>query len=381
MDERAFGVLGLFESPAALLAAVAKLKSKALGRLEAYTPYPVHGLEEALGLRRSPLAGMVLVMGLLGTATAWLFQWWMNAVDYPLFVGGKTPSSWEAYVPVMFEVTVLFAAFTAGLGMLFLLNRLPAFWHPFLLSKSSAEVTRDRFALSVEAQEGRLDVAAAQAALQESGACGVEILSDPPQERVSLNALLGLAAACAAACWLAGTAMYWAVKLFPVLPPMSHMLEQPRLDPQQPSAFFSDGRGMRAPAPDTVARGHMPYPYATLAQAAVLANPLPRTEPVMRLGKKVFSNNCLICHGPLADGQPILSEAYGGKPANLQARQFLSYTDGQIYHTIMKGKNAMPPFGGGLAEDERWAVVHYIRALQRAQHARDEDLAPGGSTP
>ena len=375
MAEAVFGVVGLFRDPAALLEAVPKVKSKGLGRLEAYTPYPVHGIEEALGLRRSPLGGMVLVMGILGTLAAYLFQWWMNSVDYPLMVGGKDPASWQAFVPIMFEVTVLFSAFTAGLGMLLLLNRLPDFRHPFLLSKSCPLATRDKFALSVEAVGHAFDAAAAQAALREAGAVSVEVLLEPaPPKRASLNALLGLAAGGAAVCWLAGAAIYWAVKLFPVLPPMSHMLEQPRLDPQKPSAFFKDGRGMQAPAPGTVARGRMPYPYETPAQARGLANPLPRTEAVLRLGRKVFSNNCLICHGPLADGTPILTAAYGAKPANLQSKRFLDYTDGEIYHIIMKGENAMPSLATALDEDERWAAVHYLRALQRAQHAKDTDL-------
>ncbi|MCX5795167.1 MAG: DUF3341 domain-containing protein [Elusimicrobia bacterium] len=375
MLERAFGVLGIFESPTVLLAAVPKLKAKALGRLEAYTPYPVHGLEEALGLRRSPLGGMVLVMGVLGTITAFLFQWWMSSVDYPLVTGGKDPSSWQAFIPIMFEVTVLFATFTAGLGMLLLLNKLPKFWHPFLSSEASGAVTRDRFALSIEAEAGMLDVAAAQAALKEAGAVSVEVLAElAPPKRISINALLGLAGGGALVCVIAGAAMYWGIKLFPVLPPMSHMLVQPRLDAQLPSRFFKDGRGMQAPPAGTVARGGLPYPFEKLEQAKGLADPLPRTAEVLQLGRKVFSNNCLICHGPLADGNPILTAAYGGKPANLQAKKFLAYTDGEIYHTIMKGKDAMPSLGNGFTEDERWAVVHYVRALQRAQHAKDTDL-------
>jgi len=92
------------------------------------------------------------------------------------------------------------------------------------------------------------------------------------------------------------------------------------------------------------------------------------------LGRKVFAHNCLICHGPLADGTPILTAAYGGRPANLQSRKYLGLSDGEIYHTIMKGENAMPRLGDGFTEDERWAVIHYIRALQRAQHAKDGDL-------
>ncbi|MBI5240792.1 MAG: DUF3341 domain-containing protein [Elusimicrobia bacterium] len=375
MAERVFSVLGLFETPDALLAAVPRLKAKALGRLEAYTPYPVHGLEEAMGLRRSPLGGMVMVMGVLGTLTALLFQYWMNAVDYPLVTGGKDPSSWQAFVPIMFEVTVLFATFTAGLGMLLLLNKLPAFWHPFLDSEASKVATRDRFALAVEAEAGLLDAAAVSAALKAAGAASVETIPEPASARlVSINALLGLAAAGAAACVLAGAFMYWGIKLFPTLPPMSHMLAQPRLDAQMPSRFFRDSRGMRTPAEGAVARGGLPYPFDKDDQARGLANPLPRTEEVLRLGKKVFSNNCLICHGPLADGNPILTAAYGGKPANLQSKKFLDYPEGEIYHTIMRGKNAMPRLGDGFTEDERWAVIHYLRALQRAQHAKDSDL-------
>jgi mono/diheme cytochrome c family protein len=275
----------------------------------------------------------------------------------------------------MFEVMVLFAAFTAGFGMLLLLNRLPDFWHPFLLSKSCAEATRDRFALSIEAQNDRLDVAAAEAALKEAGAVSLEVIPFPaPPKKVTLDALLGLACGGAAACWLAGALMYWAIKLFPVLPPMSHMLEQPRLDAQGYSSFFKDGGGMRAPVSGAVARGHRPYPFESLAQAKGLANPLPRTLRVLGHGRQVFSNNCIVCHGPLADGTPLLTEAYGAKPANLQSKEFLDAVDGRIYHAIMRGKNAMPPFGGGLEADERWALVHYIRALQRAQHAKDTDL-------
>ena len=160
--------------------------------------------------------------------------------------------------------------------------------------------------------------------------------------------------------------MYRGVKLFPVLPPMSHMLAQPRLDAQQ--------RGRRAPAEGSVARGRLPYPFEKPEQARGLGNPLPRTEEVLRLGRKVFAHNCLICHGPLADGTPILTAAYGGRPANLQSRKYLGLSDGEIYHTIMKGENAMPRLGDGFTEDERWAVIHYIRALQRAQHAKDGDL-------
>ena len=91
-------------------------------------------------------------------------------------------------------------------------------------------------------------------------------------------------------------------------------------------------------------------------------------------GRELFNEICVVCHGPLGDGVSKLTAAYGAKPANLQARTFREYADGQLFHTVTVGKNAMPSFAAQLSEAERWAVVHYVRALQRAQNAREEDL-------
>lgn len=371
-------VIGLFPSADALMAAIVGARKRKLRTLEAYTPYPIHGIDEVLGLRRSPLGGMVMVMGILGALTALGFQYWVSAVDYPIVTGGKPPWSWEAFVPIMFEVTVLFATFTAGLGMLFLLNKLPFFGHPVLGSKSMPAITRDQFALSVEARgdtDEPFDAKRIESDLRELGAVSVETVLSPPKQPIFtsqfiLRALGGIAVACATA----GFLMYWLVKLFPVLPPMSHMLDQPRLNPQQPSRFWKDGHGMRLPAQGSVARGHIPLGTFSQDQAATLVNPLPRTPETLALGKRKFTERCAVCHGALADGKGPLTSAYGASPANLQSKQFLDYADGQIYWVITNGKNAMPSHAADLDPDQRWAVVHYVRALQRAQHANDADL-------
>jgi mono/diheme cytochrome c family protein len=369
-----FAVLGLFDDADALMAAVPKVRAARLGRLEAYTPYPVHGLDQALGLRRSPLGGMVMIMGVLGALTALLFQYWTSAVDYPLVTGGKAATSWQAFVPIMFEVMVLFATFTAGLGMLLLLNRLPFFGHPVLGSKAIRGITRDRFVLSVEA-EGSFDPAAAQAALEAAGALEIEHLPAPAHGPLFTadaiqRSLLGIAGACL----VSGLMMYGAVKLFPVLPPMSHMEDQPRLDPQKPSAFFKDGRGMQMPVAGTVARGCLPPDISSPEDAARLANPLPLDAAVLARGRTEYRIHCAQCHGALGDGVPTLTAAYGAKPANLLTPAIRAYPDGTIYGTIVLGKNAMPSYAADLPEDARWAVVHYVRALQRAQNAKAEDL-------
>jgi mono/diheme cytochrome c family protein len=379
MSENPFAVLGVFESADALMHAIPRVRERKLGRLEAYTPYPIHGIDDALGLRRSPLGGMVMVMGVLGALTALGFQYWISAIDYPIVTGGKAPYSWEAFVPIMFEVTVLFATFTAGLGMLLLLNKLPFFGHPVLTSKAIQGITRDRYALAIEADGRALDTEAAKTALSAAGASDVEVLAEPDRapfltSDYVLRTLGGIFGACA----VAGLLIYAAIKVIPVLPPMVHMHTQPRVNPQASSTFFRDGHGMQQPVAGTVARGHLPMGVASEEEAAFLVNPLSRAADVFAMGRKAFATRCAVCHGALGSGVGSLTAAYGAKPANLQAQQFREYPDGKIYWAISMGKNAMPSHAADLTEAQRWAVVHYVRALQRAQNASDEDLIAVG---
>jgi mono/diheme cytochrome c family protein len=372
---QSYAVLGIFETPNALMQAIPKARAAGLGTVEAYTPYPIHGIDEALGLRRSPLGGMVLVMGVLGALVALGGQYWISAIDYPIITGGKSAGSWEAFIPIMFEVTVLFATFTAGLGMLFLLNKLPFFGHPVLSSKAIGGITRDRYALALEADDESFDSTAAAQVLRDAGAVEVEVLPAPDRSpfltsAFVLRALGGIFAACV----VSGLAMFFLTKWFPLLPPMKHMQDQPRLNAQKGSTFFKDGHGMQLPVAGTVARGYLPTATGTQDAAATLVNPLPRTRDVFALGHKVYANRCEVCHGAIGNGVGSLTAAYGGKAANLQAQQFRDYPDGKIYWAIVNGKNNMPSHAPYLSESERWAVVHYVRALQRAQNAKDEDL-------
>jgi cytochrome c553 len=375
MNDRVFSVLGLFDSAQRLMDAIPLVKSKVSGRLEAYSPYPIHGIEKVLDQRKSPLAGMVFIMGAIGAISGLALELWTSGIDYPITTAGKPHFSWEAFVPIMFEVAVLLACFTAGLGMLLLLNRLPFFRHPMLQSKAMPMITRDKFALAVEADGQLLNADAAAAALREAGAESIEIVSELEGPGIlSPQFFFRTFLVIALACFIAGVATYWGMKLFPVSLPMTHMLNQPRLDPQQESNFFKDGFGMRMPAAGTIARGHIPYTIKNQDDASMLANPLPRSEPVLKKGREDFMTFCSVCHGVLGDGKTSLTTAYGAKPANLDSQTFRDYADGKIYHVIVMGKNSMMPYSSELGEDERWSVVHYIRALQRAYDAKDEDI-------
>ncbi len=380
MSSSTFSVLGLFDNAQHLMDAIPAVKARVRGRLEAYTPYPIHGIDEALGHRKSPVGGMVFIMGLIGAVSAMAFELWVEGIDYPIVTAGKPLFSWQAFVPVMFEVTVLFACFTSGLGMLFLLNRLPFFRHPMLRSKSMPLITKDRLALAVEAESAtlELDVPAITAALRDAGARTIEVLERPaPLGPISPRFLLHVVLGIGIACFVSGYLTYWNYKIFPIAIPMVHMLDQPRLDPQSEDGYFKDDFGMRMPVGGTVARGELPYLIKTTEDAAALGNPLPRTDSVLKEGKQNFMTFCSPCHGVLGDGAPSLTSAYGAKPANLVSEKFINYSDGMIYHTIMVGKNAMPSYAADLSEDERWAVVDYVRVLQRAMNAKDSDIPKG----
>jgi mono/diheme cytochrome c family protein len=376
MSNPAFSVVGIFDNSQQLMDAIPAVRAKVSGgRLEAYTPYPIHGIDKLLGLRKSPVGGMVFVMGLIGAISAMAFELWTEGIDYKLVTAGKPLFSWQAFVPIMFEVTVLFACFTSGLGMLFLLNRLPFFRHPMLRSKSMPLVTRDKFALAVEADGQALDVDAITAALRGVGAQLVEVVERPaPLKPLSPNFVTRVVLGIAISCLVAGYLTYWLVKFFPVAIPMVHMLVQPRLDPQHEDSFFKDDFGMRMPVAGTVPRGELPFTIENPDDAAALGNPLSVTEPVLKKGRQTFNNHCAVCHGLLGNGEPTLTSAYGAKPANLVAEKIRDYPDGKIYFVIMRGKNAMPSYAADLTEDERWSVVHYVRVLQRSQHAKDSDI-------
>jgi cytochrome c553 len=375
-ETQTFAVLGLYSDAQKFLDAAKQIRTKKLGRLEAYTPYPVHGLDKAIGLPPSKLGQLVLGMGLLGTALALLFEGWTSAVDYPLVTGGKALFSWQAFVPVMFEVTVLFATFTAGLAMLFAFNKLPFFGHPVLHSKAIKDITRDKLALSIESAGKDFDAEAARQALLDSAADSVEILPVPTWDKpLTLVGLLRTIAAIAAACVASGAGLFVLEKVIPIVPPMLHMHNQPKLNAFRSSTFFADGRGMRPAVEGTVARGHLPPDFKTPEEAgALLSNPLPFSEKVAERGRKVFADHCAVCHGQVGNGVALLSRAYGAKPGNLLSNEMNARPDGYIYGVLVKGKNAMPSYAPDLDESDRWAVVHYVRVLQRAQNAKDEDL-------
>ena len=156
-DGKLWGLLGEFASPEDLVRAASRVRDAGYTKWDAHTPFPVHGLDSAMGIRTTRLPFLVLGAGLVGTTSGLLMQWWMNAVDYPLIISGKPFNSIPADIPVTFELTVLLASLTAFIGML-VLNALPRFNHPLFKLAAFRRVTDDAFFLVIEAADPRFDL-------------------------------------------------------------------------------------------------------------------------------------------------------------------------------------------------------------------------------
>jgi hypothetical protein len=145
-----------FESPDELLEATRKAYGEGYRMMEAYTPFPVDGLAEALGPRSNRVAPIVFGGGLLGGLTGYFMQWYSAVVDYPINVGGRPLHSWPAFIPITFEMTVLGAALSAVLGML-ALNGLPRPHHPVFNVPDFVLATNNRFFLSIQTRDPLFD--------------------------------------------------------------------------------------------------------------------------------------------------------------------------------------------------------------------------------
>jgi len=153
---RIYGLLAEFEKPEQLMAAAHRAREAGYRRMDAYTPFPVEGLAEALGRHYSLVPLITLIGGLSGCAGGFALQYWVSKVAYPINVGGRPFNSWPSFIPVTFEMTILGAALSAVLGML-ALNGLPMPYHPLFNEPRFALASRDRFFLCVEARDRRFD--------------------------------------------------------------------------------------------------------------------------------------------------------------------------------------------------------------------------------
>ena len=164
-----WGLVAEFEGPTALIEAAERAREAGYVRIDAYVPFPVEGLPEALGFRRTALPLLVLLGALAGATGGYFMQWYAMAVWYPLNVGGRPLNSWPMFIPITFELSVLVGGLTAVIGMLGL-NGLPLPYHPLFNVPRFARASQDGFFLGVDARDRRFDRRATAEFLRDLGA-------------------------------------------------------------------------------------------------------------------------------------------------------------------------------------------------------------------
>jgi hypothetical protein len=161
-----------FDNADALLKAAQRTYDEGYRRMDAYSPFPIHGLAEAVGYRHRILPWLVLAGGILGGVAGFWLQYWVSVIDLPVNIGGKPLNSWPSFIPVTFECTILGAALTAVLGML-ALNGLPKPYHPVFNAERFRLASSNRFFLCIEAADRKFEQSAVTAYLKSLGPYGV----------------------------------------------------------------------------------------------------------------------------------------------------------------------------------------------------------------
>ncbi len=180
-DDQVYGLLAEFANPGELLHAAEAVHEAGFRHFDTHSPFPIHGMDKAMGLGNSIVGWITLVGGITGLSLATLMQWWMGAVDYPISISGKPFFAVEPSIPIMFELTVLLASLATAGGM-FALNGLPRPYNPLFYSKNFLRVTDDAFFLHIAASDEKFDQSATASMLQELGASNVETIHDHGEE-------------------------------------------------------------------------------------------------------------------------------------------------------------------------------------------------------
>lgn len=440
-----------------LLDAAKKVRDAGYTKTDAFTPFPVHGIDHALGIKPTILPFIVLCAGLTGLCTALLMQWWMNGVDYRYIISGKPFGITPASIPVSFELTILFSAFTSVLGML-ALNGLPKFSNPVFTNPKFDRATNDRFFLYVDSADKYYNRDSVRELLGSVHPTSLdEVMEDSSPTHLPRAIWLGalllvLAGLIPAAIVLNMRASYSDLPRWHVFFDMDF---QPKKKPQQTTTIFADGRSMRPQVPGTIAKGQLeeqdpfylghdplkmsladyrravfvsatdqdpaaeakpadgkpaeekpaepaapaPAPAAPAASQGTAAAPVagdggqaPKyawleklpievTEDHMNLGKVKYETYCAACHGYSGFGDGLVAKRAASllqdtwtPPTSLHADRVQKQPVGQIFHTISKGQGKMASYASSLSAKERWAVVLYVKALQRSRNANIDDV-------
>ena len=429
---KVLGLLAQFEGPDELTAGARAIREKGYRKVEAFSPFPIHGIDDALAAPKPLLPWVVLGAGLTGGTVAVLMQWYMNATEsthafsgYKYSISGKPFWSLPANIPVTFELIILFAAFTAFLGMI-AFNKLPRFSNPLFHNEAFRKATDDGFFLMVEAEDVQFSEKATQEALEAIGGTQVEPLLDVPVAPIprpffAIGSVVAVVALLPLAYIVSARGEHTETPRLSIWWDMDY---QPKAKAQTTSSLFADSRAMRLPVEGTVARGGLrtdPLLYLGYDPDGEVA-PVEMSEPAedetaetdgteteatpteperawvtefpqqveinditMRRGRERFKIHCAVCHGLDGEGQGLVAiraqqlQELGKAPAwrpptSLHAETVRGQPVGKLFHTATKGIRSMAGYEEHISMEDRWAIVLYVKALQLTKNAEVDDL-------
>jgi mono/diheme cytochrome c family protein len=390
------GLLAEYDSPTEILHASKKVRDAGFTRWDTYTPFPVHGIEKAMGIKMTILPWLVLGAGITGLITAITLQWWTNAYDYKWLISGKPFWSIPANVPIMFELTVLFSVLTTLTGML-MLNNLPLPAHPLDLVKRFGRSTDDKFFLLIEAADPKFDEGDTRRLLESTHPVALE---DVKEDRVTSDKLptflvygmIILTVAAAVPFALAAKARFTR-NTQPRIHAVGDMDWQPKYKAQRMNPIFADQRASRPDEPGTVAVGelreddHLYRGKDGNVWASTFPDQIPLDEKTMARGKERFGIYCTPCHGEAGRGDGMIAKRADElqqkgitgawvPPTDITLDNLRYQPVGELFNSITHGVRNMPAYGTQITTEDRWAIVLYVRALQRSHSGSLQDVAP-----
>lgn len=449
-----------------LLEAARKVRDSGYTDTDAFTPFPVHGIDHALGIKPTVLPFIVLCCGFTGLCLALTMQYWMNGVDYMYIISGKPMGITPASIPVSFEMTILFSAFSTFLGMI-ALNKLPRFSNPVFTSPRFDRATDDKFFLYVSASDKYYNRESVKELL---GGTSPDVLEEVVDDSspAELPRFVWLGALLLVLTGLIPLMIVLNIReSFSDKPRFHVFLDmdfQPKKKAQQQTTVFADGRTMRPQVVGTVGRGQLEEqdafylgydpntlaatswltpaklvsvqdgtaqppaevpateqsakqeeakPAETSAQAPVSEPAVPAADPAqapapvvppapaaeapekpwitelpieaneenMKLGELKFQIYCATCHGYAGYGDGLvhkradaLAQGTWLPPTSMHIDRVKAQPVGKIFNTISKGQGKMAGYANAITPKERWAIVLYVKALQRSRDAKLDDI-------
>lgn len=377
MSEKLYSYTALFNTPDEIIHAAKVVVEKGYTKFDVNTPYPVHGMDDAMKLPPSKLGFVTLFAGLGGIVLALLMMGWMMGIDYPIVIGGKPFFPLPAFIPITFEITVLLATLTTVAALLFFFFKLPNNRHPLHDTNYMKNVSSDKYGICVEAVDPIFNESEVKELFKNLHAFVIEPIYFEKEE-VKFKPVIAEPKFIA---FLVGVAIFVSVsaylhlnKLLYIVP-FSWMDKQEKVIAQSTSELNKNGSGMLKPVEGSVARGFIPYAFKDKPDEAgrLLVNPIIPNKENLALGKNKFNIYCSPCHGYLAEGDSRLRGQFPNPPS-LHSEKVRNWSDGRIYHVLVEEQNVMPSYTSQLSREERWAVINYIRVLQRSLNAKESDL-------